>query len=131
MLRATDKRILVETKVWTTTTPAQTQAWHRFALASFLLGNGGTAFFAFSSSRTESGKSPDALARSVHIGDPIGSYERVDGIYRRPFSNGMVLVNPTDQTVSTDLGAEYRDEDGNALETARLGPHSAMILTAI
>ena len=37
------------------------------------------------------------------IGKPIGSYQAVDGVYRRRFARGLVLVNPTDGPVEARL----------------------------
>jgi hypothetical protein len=129
MLRATDKSVFVETKVWTTATQQQRAAWYRFALASFLLGNDGNAYFAFSGSQTRSISAPDPRAGAIRLGYPIGGYREVGGLYERSFSNGIVVVDPTDEPLPTDLGAEYRDEDGRLVRSITLAPHSAMILT--
>jgi Hypothetical glycosyl hydrolase family 15 len=129
MLAATDETVFVETKVWTTATPEQVAAWHRFALASFLLGTDGRAYFAFSDDPHRTA-APDRLAASIRIGDPLGAFRAVDGVFERTFSNGIVLVNPTAARASTDLGADYRDEGGALVRSVTLDAHSASILTA-
>ncbi len=129
MLQATDKTVFVETKVWTRSTERQTTAWRLFALASFLLGNGGTSYFAFSGSRAASGVAPDVLAVGSRLGAPIGSYEESGGVYQRSFADGKVVVNPSSEVATTDLGADYRGEGGNVVRSVTLGPHSAAILT--
>jgi Hypothetical glycosyl hydrolase family 15 len=129
MLQATDKTVFVEVKVWTRSTKQQTAAWRLFALASFLLGNGGTSYLAFSGARAETGVAPDVLKVGSRLGAPIGSYEERDGVYQRSFADGSVVVNPSDRTSTIDLGADYRDEGGTVVRSLTLGPHSAAILT--
>jgi hypothetical protein len=129
MLQATDKTVFVEVKVWTRSTERQTAAWRLFALASFLLGNAGTSYFAFSGARAGNGVAPDVLTVGSRLGAPIGSYEERDGVYRRSFVDGKVLVNPSGQTSTIDLGADYRDDAGTVVRSLTLGPHSAAILT--
>jgi hypothetical protein len=128
MLASTDKSVFVETKVWTTATPEQVAAWRRFALASFLLGSDGHAYFSFSDD-PHGDAAPDRLAASVRIGDPVGTFREVDGLFERSFSNGIVVVNPTAGPASTDLGADYRDEAGAVVSSVTLDAHSAVILT--
>jgi hypothetical protein len=131
MLQATDKTVFVEVKVWTRSTEPQTAAWRHFALASFLLGNGGTSYFAFSGARAENGVAPDVLTVGSRLGAPIGSYEESDGLYQRSFARGKVVVNPSDRSSTIDLGADYRDDAGTVVRSLTLGPHSAAILTAV
>ena len=104
--------------------------WSRFALASFLLGSDGNAYYAFSDSRTQSGVAPDELAARTDIGSPIASYERADGAYQRRYTRGLVLVNPTTDTVTVPLDADYRDASGAVIRSVSLEPHGAAILMA-
>jgi len=131
MLQATDKTVFVEVKVWTRSTERQTAAWRLFALASFLLGNSGTSYFAFSGDRAGNGVAPGVLAVGSRLGAPIGPYEEIGGVYRRSFADGEVVVNPSDQTSTIDLGADYRDAGGAVVRSLTLGPTSAAILTAV
>jgi hypothetical protein len=128
MLQATDKRVFVQTKLWTSGTQEQKRDWHRFALASFLLGNGGHAYFSFSESRTTSGVAPDELAARTDIGLPVAPYDRADGVYQRPYTRGLVLVNPTTATVTVPLDADYRDASGKVIRSVTLGPYGSEIL---
>jgi hypothetical protein len=130
MLQASDKTVFVEVKVWTRATEPRTTAWRLFALASFLLGNGGTSYFAFSGARAGNGVAPDVLTVGSRLGAPIGSYEESGGLYQRSFTNGKVVVNPSGQMSTIDLGADYRDDGGTVVRSLTLGPHSAAILTA-
>jgi hypothetical protein len=129
LLQATDKTVFVEVKVWTRSTERQTAAWRLFALASFLLGNSGTSYFAFSGTRADGGVAPDVLAVGSRIGTPVAAYERTGDLYQRAFSDGKVVVNPTGRTSSIDLGADYLDDGGNVVRSITLDPHSAAILT--
>src|SRR5207247_4592876 len=127
MLGSTDKSVFVETKVWANATPEQIASWHRFALASFLLGNDGHAYFAFSDD-PRSTAVPDRLAASVRIGDPVGAYREVHGGFERSFSNGIVIVNPTAVPVPTDLGAGCRDDAGAVVHSVTLDAHPGLML---
>jgi len=129
MLDATDRSVFVETKVWTAATPHQVDAWHRFALASFLLANDASDYFAFSSD-PHGAITPDRLAASVRIGEPAGSYRQVDGIFERSFTDGIVLVNPTPARVTTDLDGTFRDGGRPVGRSLTVEPHSGLILTA-
>jgi Hypothetical glycosyl hydrolase family 15 len=131
LLQATDKSVFVETKLWTRSTAQEQAAWHVFALASFLLGTGGNAYFAFSGARKDSGVTPDELAAHLRIGSPVAPYGQLDGVYRRTFSNGTVVVDPSSEPSTIDLGADYRDVAGNVVRSVTLAPHSAMILTRV
>jgi hypothetical protein len=45
----------------------------------------------------------------MDIGEPTGSYYAEDGLYKRNFTNGLVVVNPNDDnSITADLGGTYR-----------------------
>jgi hypothetical protein len=50
-------------------------------------------------------------------------------VFVRSFSNGIVVVNPTPEAASTDLGADYRTDDGVVVRSVTVNPHSGLILT--
>jgi hypothetical protein len=115
------------TKVWTNGTQDQKDAWHRYALATFLLGyTPGKSYFAFRYDRSLTTLNP---YWSVNIGDPVGSYANVNGVYERQFSNGWVYVNPTTTTVTVDLGGSYRTLEGTVVTSLTLPPHAGDVLT--
>ena len=102
--------------------------WHQYALASFLLGMEGSSFFHFS-------YSPRADPLLWHpwwdpdIGKPIGSYQVVDGVYRRRFARGLVLVNPTDGPVEVSLSGSFMALDGRRVEgSLMIPPHGGEVL---
>jgi hypothetical protein len=124
---ARGSRIVVTTKVWTSATAAQIDDWHRYALATFLLGySPGRAFFTFRSDHLHSTPSP---YWDVPIGAPTGPYAKVGSIYRRAFSNGLVLVNPTTSSATMALPGSYATLNGNVVTSVTLPPHTGQILT--
>jgi hypothetical protein len=127
---AQGKSVLVLTKLWVSATKAQRLRWHRFALGSFLLGDGGRSYFYFSGSRTASPTRGHRWWR-VRLGDALGAYQKVNGIYQRTFRRGKVLVNPTGNTVRVALGGLYVSLTGVRQRITRVGPHSAQILKEI
>jgi hypothetical protein len=105
---ARGKTIFTTTKVWVNGTQAQKDQWHRYALASFLLGSSGASvpeggsYFTFlydhDALKTHSWWQND-------LGTPIGSYTKTGGLYQRTFTGGHVLVNPTGSTQTSALTA--------------------------
>lgn len=126
---ARGKSVLATTKVWVDGTQAQKDAWHEYALASFLLADDGTHHFTFSYGRHE-----DPTAGhpwwSIDLGDPTGGYVKADGVYQRDFAAGKVLVNPTTSPVTVHLGATYVGVDGQSLSSVTLAPYTGRILRA-
>jgi hypothetical protein len=124
---AQGKSFLGVTKVWTTGTQAQKRAWFVFALASFLLGNDGSSYMTFS--YTPGDLTVDRAWYHLVLGNPVGSYAKVNGVYQRDFAAGRVLVNPTPSTFTIALGGTYYTLSGVAVTSVKLGPDSASILT--
>jgi hypothetical protein len=85
----------VTTKVWIAATQAQMDQWHAFSLASFLLGTQGTAYYAFLSPNTPAGFTYDYPWDHLAVGTPLNSYSRGAGVYRRNFTNALVVANPS------------------------------------
>jgi hypothetical protein len=124
---ARGKTVLTLTELWATATDAQRAQWHRFALGSFLLGDDGHSYFSFSGSRTADPTKAMALWR-IELGTPRGDYFKRSGVFRRRFTRGKVVVNPTTDTYRVRLGGAYIDESGNRRRWVRLGPHEAEVL---
>ena len=120
--------IVAITKCWATGSLAQKEQWHRFALASFLLGNDGHSDFYFSYSASNDAASDNTMWHVV-LGRPLGSYASVGGVYLRDFAAGKVLVNPSSASVSVPLGGAYVDLDGHLVTSITLAPHTGQILT--
>lgn len=117
----------VMVKLWANGTQAQKDAYHKYALATFMLGSDGRSLFNLSYDRYDQ----HTVAHrwwSVPVGSPSGSYAKVGQAYSRTFSNGRVLVNPGSGSVTVPLGRTYRDLNGNSRSSVTLGAHSAEIL---
>src|SRR5207248_3316021 len=82
------------TKTWASGTQAQKDALYKYALASYLLGNDGTAWFFFSYNNVAN----DSTVRLPHnyddYGPAKGAYYLAQNVYQRDFSKGKALVNP-------------------------------------
>ena len=114
----------VMVKLWTTGTQAQKDAYHLFALSTFLLGTDGKSTFHCSYDPDE-----DRLAHyplwNVPIGDPVGHYTAAGSAFQRSFTNGKVVVNPTDAAVTVWLGGTYVDAaSGRSVTKAVLPAHA-------
>jgi hypothetical protein len=120
-------RVLVTTKLWVPATTAQTDSWHEYALATFLLGTNGNSSFSFLPDRHQ----PTAGHPwwNLDIGTPAGNYSMANGVYQRDFTLGRVLVNPTDDPESAPVGPGWIDLDaGPVPDIITLAPHTAIIL---
>ena len=127
---AQGKSVLVLTKLWVRATEAQTKRWHRFALASFLLGDDGRSYFFFTASRRRD-PTRGHPSWNVDLGDPLSPYAAIGGVYQRVFEHGKVLVNPTNTKVPIDLGGLYVNVSGASIRRITLGPHGAAVLRAV
>ena len=127
------RSVLAMTKVWVRATQPEIDRWHKYALASFMLGNDGRSFFSFYSDRDRQSL---LEARTAHpwddlaIGAPTGAYRKADGVYRRDFTNGTALVNPTGSPATVRLGGTYRDLDGVIRSSVTLPPNTGEVLLA-
>ena len=102
------------------------QAAARYGWASLLLAANGRASFAL---HANYGSESWFSEYQVDIGSPSGSEsEDSDGSHRRLFSNGIVLVNPTDETLSVDLGGTYSGSGLTNATSATMKAHTALIL---
>lgn len=68
---------------------------------------------------------------TADLGDAVGPRYRWNGLWRRDFSRGVVLVNdPGAGNVTVSLGGSYRDLDGNAVGDLTLGSRTAAVLSS-
>jgi len=134
-------RVLVQAYAEPANASAHAQGYEglaRYALASYLLGkNGNSTLFhiAFGSNYpVNTGLSSwwekDIPLYHLKVGDPVGSYYLQDNLYQRDYTNGKVLVNPTDAgaSVSLELDAYYKDPDGQIVTSVTLPSKSGTIL---
>jgi Hypothetical glycosyl hydrolase family 15 len=122
-------RVMTVTKLWTTATAAQVDQWHRFTVASFLMGAGGLGAYNFTISRTLAGVTAMNSDDRVAIGTPIGTYSLQSGVYERSFTNGIAVVNPGATPVAINFGTAYRNLIGDVVTHETLAPHTGDVLT--
>jgi len=98
-----------------------------YARASFLLfARGSKSAFTFS---TGCGAEPAAPNWRRGIGSPTGPAAQAGSVWRRSFTGGMVVVNPTAaETVPLPLGGRYLDAGGALVTSVVLPPHSGLVL---
>jgi Hypothetical glycosyl hydrolase family 15 len=104
----------------------ETQA-ARYGYASVLLGGDDSASYAFTPNYTEETWLPEY---EYEIGNATGSEtEDADGVHRRRFEGGLVLVNPTESTQSVSFGGTYSGSGLEGATGATMPAHSALVLT--
>lgn len=102
--------------------------WLNYSVASYLMGkNGPRTYFQFDPAGSLAFAAEPVL--SAPIGAPLEAYTRLDnGIYRRAFANGIVLVNPTSKAQETDLGGDYRTLSGDVVQKVTMSANTGLIL---
>lgn len=69
------------------------------------------------------------ILRGVDLGSPLGNYYKTGSVYTRDFTNGKVLVNPTDTPYTVTLDKSYTDINYVALPASLIvAPHTGVIL---
>ncbi|HEX3239259.1 MAG TPA: putative glycoside hydrolase [Solirubrobacterales bacterium] len=106
--------------------PGETQA-ARFGYATVLLASNGNASYAFTPEYATENWMPEY---EYALGAPLAAESRdSNGVHRRAFANGLVLVNPTSSIQSADFEGTYSGSGLTNATAATLAPHSALVLT--
>ncbi len=122
-------RVLSRTKLWTTASEAQKNAWHKYALGTFLLGSNGNSLFSFLRDKNAGASWGAHPYNTVNIGTPVAAYAKVGGVYARTFTAGRVVVNPTSAGSTVSLSKAYVTIDGTRVSgTVSVPAHTALIL---
>ena len=104
----------------------RSMAWAR---ANFLLfdepASNGALVFELSDPEAQD---PYTASWTADIGTPVGARFQVGSAWRRNFTGGTVLVNPTGATVTVPLERSYERDDGSSTTSVTLGPTSGAIL---
>jgi hypothetical protein len=104
----------------------ETQA-ARYGYASVLLGGNDSASYAFTPNYTEETWLPEY---EYEIGSAVGAEtEDRNGVHRRQFQNGLVLVNPTGSAQAVSFGGTYSGSGLNRATGATMPANSALVLT--
>lgn len=124
--------VLTTVKVWVpSATAAQVEVWHKYALASFLLGTNGGSYFSFSDVSTTAAMSSADPEDAVNPGTPVSPYVKIGGVYQRTFSKGLALVNPTKVVATVQLAGTYRNLNGSVVSgSITLAPNTGDVLVA-
>jgi hypothetical protein len=101
-------------------------SWARSNFLLFHEGASGSALL-FEATDPEA-QDPYASSWTVEVGTPLGARFQVGSAWRRNFSGGTVLVNPTSSTLTVQLEKPYLRDDGSATSSVTLGPTSGAIL---
>jgi hypothetical protein len=112
--------------------------WRRFTLASYLLGAGPHSYFNFDTVRADG---PEYFPEyAAPLGTATAPMVKLTegGVHGRPFSQGVVLVNPTDKEVG-DVKLPWAELEGKSFDVAgesrtltgpfTMLPHTGLILT--
>jgi hypothetical protein len=93
----------------------------------FLLGSTNKSYFYFSKNYRGVTYFPEW---DVDIGTPFGGYRARTGtpLYEREYSKGLVLINPSSESVQINLGTKYKTLNGTITDTISLGSHEGEIL---
>jgi hypothetical protein len=107
--------------------PADDAAAMDYARASFLLfARGGRSAFGYAPPC--SSEPPSPLWRT-DVGAPAGPASQVSGVWRRNFTGGVAVVNPSaSATVTLPLGGVYLDPNGSVVTSLLLPPHTGFTL---
>ena len=99
-----------------------------FARASFLLDwNGGPSALVFQPTGPEA-QDPYAATWTASIGKPRGPKVAVGGAWRREYTGGVVVVNPTEEPAAVPLGGSFVRRGGTAVSSVKLAPATGLVL---
>jgi hypothetical protein len=107
-----------------------TRVGARYALATMLLAARGENLFSASIGYSREVWWPE-YATASSLGSPLGAYRVLrSGVYRRDFTNGVVLVNPGPQaTTKVRLRGTYSGSGLAKVTAVSLAPTSGVVLT--
>ena len=101
----------------------------RYARSTFLLDwDGGASAVLFEG---ESGGDPTNADWMTDIGTPRGARYPVGAAWRRDYSGGTVLVNPSSTTVWVTLGSPHVNGEGQVVTSLALAPTNGVVLKSV
>jgi hypothetical protein len=109
--------------------------WAEFGLASFLLGYTGSEYFQYSLGPGRPSWRAVPPGYGLNIGAPaerratVAGYAR-HGVYERRYTHGLVVVNPSQRTVTVALPGRYAMPHAAARTRIVLGPLQGAVLRA-
>ncbi len=127
---AASQSVLTTTKLFTSSTQAQQDQWHKFSLASFLLAAGGHSYYSFDAAHADTSLVADSAWDHVAIGTPLGAYTQNGSLFERSFTNGIVAVNPNNTPATITFATPYRNLAGTEVTTETLAPNTGDVFLA-
>ena len=127
MISSSGKIYLAQSGILTDASKSQTIKTAKYCYSMFLLGVNSNSYFYFSKNYRGVTYFPEW---DVDLGSPIEDYHARAGtpLFEREYSKGLVLINPSSESVQINLGGEYKNLDGVITETIALGSHEGEIL---
>ncbi len=110
------------------------EIWRQYVVASYLLGNNGRAWMAFSSSSKHPYTDPSPLYKRP-IGSPtqtassVSGYQIRSGVFLRRFTSGLAIVNLSGSSTTVSLGGTYRDVSGKTYSSVTLASARGIVLS--
>jgi len=110
------------------------EIWRQYVVASYLLGNNGHAWMAFSSASKHTYTDPSALYK-LPIGSPsqtassVSGYQIRPGVFLRRFTSGVAIVNLSGSSTTVSLGGTYRDVGGKTYSSITLASARGIVLS--
>lgn len=131
----TGKQLYVESALKTAlvpTTSAQLATTKLYSLSSYLLAANGNSRYMFLQEPYPDAalvQSRDAMT-DIDIGTATSAYVKSGNVYRRNFTDGIVLVNPTDGGSSSTVALDgiYVNSDGIEVTSVTLPPKTGTVL---
>jgi hypothetical protein len=111
------------------------EQWRSYMAASYLLGNNGGAWLEFAPNGTTAPFDSLSPLYNLPVGTPTETYSKVQGYavggyYRRDYTHGMVLANPSGSSVTVNLGGTYVDVTGQQMTSITLAAWSGAVLVS-
>ena len=108
--------------------PSTDVAFQRYVRSSFLMAwNGGRSALMYSTPTV--GDNPWTPSVTADVGIPTGPRTAVGAAWKRSYSGGVVVVNPSSTATATvALGATYVHPDGQSVSSVTLSPGSGLVL---
>ncbi len=107
--------------------PADDVRSMRYARASFLLDwDGGPSALVFEPN--PGGQDPYSDEWAIDVGTPLGPAYQVGRVWRRNFTEGIVLVNPSTSAATIALGGTFYLPNGSAVTRPTLGRARGLVL---
>lgn len=132
MIRVTNlgKIYLAQSGILDGETDSQIKRTARYCFAMFLLGANNNSYFYFKPTMKYQGVTyfPEW---DIDIGTPIEDYHARPGtpLFKREYSKGLVVINPSSGSVQIDLAEKYKNLDGIVTDVITLGSHEGEVLT--